>query len=187
MDPGDPSGEATPVPIPNTEVKLSSAEDTQGVAPRENRPSPGFFAFFRREALAGSARSSRRTAQVANSGALCFGRASCPLGPAARWHRSLHGFLSDPPDGRPGSGEFWGRPRREGSARGGRGHDVAGQHRCGRRRQGVPVSRGCGGAVASLGASPQSPVSRSVTRGVDPKHDPKARLPLRVSRHLRGL
>ena len=41
MDPGDPSGEATPVPIPNTEVKLSSAEDTQGVAPRENRSSPG--------------------------------------------------------------------------------------------------------------------------------------------------
>src|SRR5215212_11894616 len=40
-DPGDSSGEATPVPIPNTEVKLSSAEDTQGVAPRENRSSPG--------------------------------------------------------------------------------------------------------------------------------------------------
>ena len=40
-DPGDSSGEAIPVPIPNTEVKLSSAEDTQGVAPRENRSSPG--------------------------------------------------------------------------------------------------------------------------------------------------
>ena len=45
-DPGDPSGEATPVPIPNTVVKLSSAEDTQGAAPRENRPSPGSFAFL---------------------------------------------------------------------------------------------------------------------------------------------
>jgi hypothetical protein len=43
-DPGDSSGEATPVPIPNTVVKLSSAEDTQGAAPRENRPSPGSFA-----------------------------------------------------------------------------------------------------------------------------------------------
>src|SRR5215203_6096038 len=42
-DPGDSSGEATPVPIPNTEVKLSSAEDTQGAAPRENRSSPGSF------------------------------------------------------------------------------------------------------------------------------------------------
>src|SRR5687767_13711296 len=42
-DPGDSSGEATPVPISNTEVKLSSAEDTQGVAPRENRSSPGSF------------------------------------------------------------------------------------------------------------------------------------------------
>jgi hypothetical protein len=44
MDPGDSSGEAIPVPIPNTEVKLSSAEDTQGAAPRENRSSPGSFA-----------------------------------------------------------------------------------------------------------------------------------------------
>jgi hypothetical protein len=52
-DPGDPSGEATPVPIPNTEVKLSSAEDTEGVAPRENRSSPGSFAFhFTRTELA---------------------------------------------------------------------------------------------------------------------------------------
>jgi hypothetical protein len=46
-NPGDSSGEATPVPIPNTEVKLSSAEDTQGVAPRENRSSPGSFLFTR--------------------------------------------------------------------------------------------------------------------------------------------
>ena len=44
-DPGDSSGEAIPVPISNTEVKLSSAEDTQGAAPRENRSSPGSFAF----------------------------------------------------------------------------------------------------------------------------------------------
>ena len=42
-DPGDFSGEATPVPIPNTEVKLSSAEDTERAAFRENRSSPGFL------------------------------------------------------------------------------------------------------------------------------------------------
>jgi LysM repeat protein len=44
-NPGDSSGEATPVPIPNTEVKLSSAEDTERAAFRENRSSPGLFAF----------------------------------------------------------------------------------------------------------------------------------------------
>ena len=43
-NPGDSSGEATPVPIPNTAVKLSSAEDTERAAFRENRSSPGFFA-----------------------------------------------------------------------------------------------------------------------------------------------
>ena len=41
--PGDASGEAPPVPIPNTEVKLSSAEDTRGATPWENRSSPGYF------------------------------------------------------------------------------------------------------------------------------------------------
>ena len=44
QDPGDPGGEAIPVPIPNTEVKLSSAEDTERAAFRENRSSPGFCA-----------------------------------------------------------------------------------------------------------------------------------------------
>src|SRR5689334_9117381 len=44
QDPGDTSGEAIPVPIPNTEVKLSSAEDTERAAFRENRSSPGFCA-----------------------------------------------------------------------------------------------------------------------------------------------
>src|SRR5262245_2868854 len=44
-DPGDSSGEATPVPIPNTEVKLSSAEDTERAAFRENRSSPGSLHF----------------------------------------------------------------------------------------------------------------------------------------------
>src|SRR3954454_23874377 len=42
QDPGDTSGEAIPVPIPNTEVKLSSAEDTERAAFREHRSSPGF-------------------------------------------------------------------------------------------------------------------------------------------------
>src|ERR1035437_10822095 len=36
-NPGESSGEATPVPIPNAEVKLSSAEDTERAAFRENR------------------------------------------------------------------------------------------------------------------------------------------------------
>src|SRR5258706_3389937 len=45
QDPGDASGEAIPVPIPNTEVKLSSAEDTERAAFRENRSSPGFLRF----------------------------------------------------------------------------------------------------------------------------------------------
>ena len=44
-NPGDTGGEATPVPIPNTEVKLSSAEDTERAAFRENRSSPGFLRF----------------------------------------------------------------------------------------------------------------------------------------------
>ena len=41
--PGDASGEEPPVPIPNTEVKLSSAEDTWGATSWENRSSPGYF------------------------------------------------------------------------------------------------------------------------------------------------
>src|SRR4051794_25448047 len=45
QNPGDTGGEATPVPIPNTEVKLSSAEDTERAAFRENRSSPGFLRF----------------------------------------------------------------------------------------------------------------------------------------------
>ncbi len=42
-NPGDSSGEATPVPIPNTEVKLSSADNTERVAFREDRSSPGLL------------------------------------------------------------------------------------------------------------------------------------------------
>ena len=37
---GDNSEEGTPVPIPNTVVKLFSSDDTLGVAPRENKTSP---------------------------------------------------------------------------------------------------------------------------------------------------
>jgi N-glycosidase YbiA len=37
---GDHSEEGTPVPIPNTEVKLFSPDDTLGAAPRENKKSP---------------------------------------------------------------------------------------------------------------------------------------------------
>jgi hypothetical protein len=37
---GGSSEEGTPVPIPNTEVKLFSSDDTLGAAPRENRTPP---------------------------------------------------------------------------------------------------------------------------------------------------
>ena len=40
--PGDHSGGATPVPIPNTEVKTASADGTWGAAPWESRTSPGY-------------------------------------------------------------------------------------------------------------------------------------------------
>ena len=42
---GGHSGEAIPVPIPNTEVKLSNADDTALYA-RESRQLPGFFFNF---------------------------------------------------------------------------------------------------------------------------------------------
>ncbi len=41
--PGDHSVEATPVPIPNTEVKLYRADDTAGVTLWESRSLPGLF------------------------------------------------------------------------------------------------------------------------------------------------
>ena len=44
---GDNSKEATPVPIPNTEVKLFSAEDTWRAASRQNRTSPVFLCLKR--------------------------------------------------------------------------------------------------------------------------------------------
>lgn len=37
---GENDRKATPVPIPNTEVKLPSADDTWVVTPRESRSSP---------------------------------------------------------------------------------------------------------------------------------------------------
>ena len=43
---GDNNGEVTPVPIPNTEVKLSGAEDTWLVTAWENRTLPDFFIFL---------------------------------------------------------------------------------------------------------------------------------------------
>ena len=41
--PGGHSGEETPVPIPNTEVKLPSADGTAGESLRESRSLPGFL------------------------------------------------------------------------------------------------------------------------------------------------
>ena len=40
---GDYNREEPPVPIPNTEVKLSSADDTWLETARENRSSPNFY------------------------------------------------------------------------------------------------------------------------------------------------
>src|SRR3954454_12825058 len=58
-NPGDSGGEATPVPIPNTEVKLSSAEDTERAAFRENRSSPGLVLFNPVGASPGRGRATR--------------------------------------------------------------------------------------------------------------------------------
>ena len=41
--PGGYGGEATPVPIPNTVVKLSSADGTWDAGPWKSRSSPGIY------------------------------------------------------------------------------------------------------------------------------------------------
>ena len=43
--PGGHRGGETPVPIPNTAVKPSSADGTSGVTPWESRSLPGIFLF----------------------------------------------------------------------------------------------------------------------------------------------
>ena len=43
---GDDNEEATPVPIPNTAVKLFDAENTQRVTAWEDRKLPGLFIFL---------------------------------------------------------------------------------------------------------------------------------------------
>ena len=73
--PGDASGEAPPVPIPNTEVKLSSAEDTRGATSWENRSSPGYFI------------SIVSAPTVFGGGARCYARASGSRLSAARPRR----------------------------------------------------------------------------------------------------
>ena len=45
IDAGGHGGEAIPVPIPNTEVKLSCADDS-GTQSRESRWLPAFFIFL---------------------------------------------------------------------------------------------------------------------------------------------
>ena len=44
---GGNSEEDPPVPMPNTEVKLFSVDDSRGFSPRESRSLPGFFIIFR--------------------------------------------------------------------------------------------------------------------------------------------
>ncbi len=46
---GDDSGGETPDPIPNSEVKSSSADGTAGVILWESRTSPGLFFFAQSE------------------------------------------------------------------------------------------------------------------------------------------
>jgi hypothetical protein len=41
--PGGHGGRETPVPIPNTEVKPTSADGTRGETPWESRTPPGLF------------------------------------------------------------------------------------------------------------------------------------------------
>ncbi len=43
---GGDSEEVTPVPMPNTEVKLFSADGSRGVSPCESRTPPSFFYFI---------------------------------------------------------------------------------------------------------------------------------------------
>lgn len=45
--PGGESGVVPPVPMPNTAVKRSSADDTRVIKPWENRPVPGPFGRYR--------------------------------------------------------------------------------------------------------------------------------------------
>ena len=47
VHPGDHGGGVTPVPIPNTAVKPSSADGTARVAWWESRTLPGFFSSYR--------------------------------------------------------------------------------------------------------------------------------------------
>src|SRR6476660_8944573 len=79
-DPGDSSGEATPVPIPNTEVKLSSAEDTERAAFRENRSSPGSLR-FRAFAILLSADGAADASEPADNRCVPVARASTSVAP----------------------------------------------------------------------------------------------------------
>ena len=58
MGPGGESGVVPPVPMPNTVVKRSSADDTGVIKPRENRPVPGPFGRYTNTNLGRSARMS---------------------------------------------------------------------------------------------------------------------------------
>ena len=51
---GGSSEAAPPVPIPNTEVKRPSADDTASARVWENRSLPGGFSFHQRSGLAGT-------------------------------------------------------------------------------------------------------------------------------------
>jgi len=62
--PGGNSGEATPVPIPNTEVKLARADGTAGASLWESRTLPGYL-LIRAASSAVVRRASHRVGRLA--------------------------------------------------------------------------------------------------------------------------
>ena len=119
-NPGDSSGEAIPVPIPNTEVKLSSAEDTERAAFRENRSSPGFLRFLR---------GNRFVRRPGRSRSVDFGTPRVSLGPHGSNERAHHRLPPAAPAIRAPSARTSWRPT------------VPGAHR--RRRASTAARRSC--------------------------------------------
>src|ERR1700678_402274 len=87
--PGDHSGGATPVPIPNTEVKTTNADGTWGAAPWESRTSPGYSLQLQRPVPWWAARAFARSEyQIGSRDMLAdmasgSGRVAGPRGPKA--------------------------------------------------------------------------------------------------------
>ena len=76
---GNDGEEATPVPIPNTEVKLFSADGSWGLSPCESRTLPGIYysALFHSSSVVELSAVNR---SVAGSNPACGAMESCPSG-----------------------------------------------------------------------------------------------------------